>query len=30
MWLGDNGCCGDSEKYRKSFEEKYQGNIGCC
>jgi hypothetical protein len=30
MWLGDNGCCGDDTKYRKSFEERYQGNIGCC
>ncbi len=30
MWLGDNGCCGDDAKYRKSFEERYQGNIGCC
>lgn len=30
MWLGDNGCCGDDSKYRKSFEERYQGNIGCC
>lgn len=32
MWLGDNGCCGDDldGKHRKSFEERYQGNIGCC
>ena len=30
MWLGDNGCCGEDSKYRKSFEERYQGNIGCC
>jgi hypothetical protein len=29
MWLGDNGCCGD-ENSKKSFEERYQGNIGCC
>jgi len=29
MWLGDNGCCGEGES-RKSFEERYQGNIGCC
>jgi len=26
MWLGDNDCCGDE---KKSFEERYQGNIGC-
>ena len=32
MWLGDNGCCGEDfdGKHRKSFEERYQGNIGCC
>ncbi len=32
MWLGDNGCFGEyfDGKYRKSFEERYQGNIGCC
>ena len=30
MWLGDNGCCGDDSRHRKSFEERYQGNIGCC
>ncbi len=32
MWLGDNGCCGEDfdVKHRKSFEERYQGNIGCC
>jgi len=32
MWLGDNGCCGDGwdGKSKKSFEERYQGNIGCC
>lgn len=29
MWLGDNGCCAD-ENSRKSFAERYQGNIGCC
>jgi hypothetical protein len=29
MWFGDNGCCGDGDS-RKSFEERYQGNIGCC
>ena len=29
MWLGDNGCCGDGDS-RKSIEERYQGNIGCC
>jgi hypothetical protein len=30
--LGDNGCCGEDfdGKHRKSFEERYQGNIGCC
>ena len=30
MWLGDNGCGAEDSKYRKSFEERYQGNIGCC
>lgn len=32
MWLGDNVCCGDGwdGTSRKSFEERYQGNIGCC
>jgi hypothetical protein len=29
MWLGDNSCCGDGDS-RKTFEERYQGNIGCC
>ena len=32
MWLGDNGCCGDGldGQSKKTFEERYQGNIGCC
>lgn len=32
MWLGDSGCCGDGldGQNKKSFEERYQGNIGCC
>ncbi len=25
VWLGDEGCCAG-----RTFEEKYQGNIGCC
>ena len=32
MWLGDSGCCGDGwdGQSKKTFEERYQGNIGCC
>jgi hypothetical protein len=31
MYLGD-ACCNDDYdgKYKKTFEERYQGNIGCC
>lgn len=27
VWMGDFSCCGYEGK---SFEERYQGNIGCC
>jgi hypothetical protein len=31
MWLGDACCNDDYEgKQKKTFEERYQGNIGCC
>jgi hypothetical protein len=31
MWLGDACCVDDYDnKNRKTFEERYQGNIGCC
>ena len=31
MWLGDACCNDDYEgKHKKTFEERYQGNIGCC
>lgn len=31
MWLGDACCNDDYEgKDKKTFEERYQGNIGCC
>lgn len=31
MWLGDACCIDDYDgKHKKTFEERYQGNIGCC
>lgn len=31
MYLGDAGCYDEYDnKHRKTFEERYQGNIGCC